>query len=200
VEATTMDNALTAAGPAGAGSVAFEVPAADSAAAAAHFAGRLAFETDVSDVHDDLAAGRLGTDYVLVDVRSEQAWDLGHVPGAVHLPTRRIAARAAEGAPAGPVPPGVPVVVYCWSPGCNGATKAALEFARLGHPVKEMIGGFEYWVREGFAYATRHGLREPAADPLTIPVVSANTVSADTVLAETVLASTVSANAASCGC
>ena len=39
--------------------------------------------------------------------------------------------------------------MYCWGPGCNGATRAALEFARLGHPVKEMLGGFEYWVREG---------------------------------------------------
>jgi rhodanese-related sulfurtransferase len=42
-----------------------------------------------------------------------------------------------------------PVVVYCWGPGCNGAVKAAVNLARMGRPVKEMIGGFEYWVREG---------------------------------------------------
>lgn len=187
-----MDNTLTKVALTGVDSAAFTVPAADSAAAAAHFAARLAFETDVSDVHDDLVAGRLGTDYVLVDVRSAQSWDQGHVPGAVHLPTRQIAVRAAEGALAALVPPGAPVVVYCWGPGCNGATRAALEFARLGHPVKEMIGGFEYWVREGLAYAARHGLREPAADPLTVPVdaVSANTASVNT----------ASANAASCDC
>jgi rhodanese-related sulfurtransferase len=41
------------------------------------------------------------------------------------------------------------VVVYCWGPGCNGAVKAAADLARMGRPVKEMIGGFEYWVREG---------------------------------------------------
>ncbi|HKW08202.1 MAG TPA: hypothetical protein VJS19_11625, partial [Candidatus Dormibacteraeota bacterium] len=40
-------------------------------------------------------------------------------------------------------------VVYCWGPGCNGAARAALELARLGCDVKEMLGGFEYWVREG---------------------------------------------------
>jgi rhodanese-related sulfurtransferase len=181
---TTTDRDLITIGPAGA--VAFAVPAADCAAAAAHFAARLAFETDVSDVHDDLVAGRLGTDYVLVDVRSAQAWDQGHVPGAVHLPTRRIAASAAEGELAASVPPGTPVVVYCWSPGCNGGTKAALEFARLGHPVKEMIGGFEYWAREGFAYATLQGVREPAADPLTVPVAA--------------LPDAVRANATSCDC
>ena len=60
-----------------------------------------------------------------------------------------------------------PIVVYCWGPGCNGATRAALEFARLGHPVKEMLGGFEYWVREGFAYDTADGLMQRPADALT---------------------------------
>jgi rhodanese-related sulfurtransferase len=171
---TTEDSTLTTAAPNGAGSVAFAIPAADRATAAAHFAAKLAFETDITDVHDDLAAGLLGTAYVLVDARSAQAWDQGHVPGAVHLPTRQIAARAAEGTLAAAVPPGTPVVVYCWSPGCNGSTRAALEFARLGHPVKEMIGGFEYWVREGFAYATRQGLSEPAVDPLTAPAGAAS--------------------------
>ena len=45
----------------------------------------------------------------------------------------------------------VPVVTYCWGPGCNGATRAALALAQLGYQVKEMLGGFEYWAREGFA-------------------------------------------------
>jgi hypothetical protein len=29
-----------------------------------------------------------------------------------------------------------------------------------------MIGGFEYWVREGFAYDTVNGPVQPTADPL----------------------------------
>jgi rhodanese-related sulfurtransferase len=32
-------------------------------------------------------------------------------------------------------------VVYCASPHCNGANEAALRLARLGFPVKIMIGG-----------------------------------------------------------
>ncbi|MCD5346491.1 rhodanese-like domain-containing protein [Agromyces sp. H3Y2-19a] len=134
--------------------------AADSESAIRHFEGRLAFETDVSDVAAELAAGAPG--FVLVDTRNEAAWAQGRVPGAVHLPGRRIAGEAAA-----LVPSGVPVVVYCWGPACNGATRAALEFARLGHPVKEMIGGFEYWVREGFAYETDEGLAQRVPDPLT---------------------------------
>jgi hypothetical protein len=59
------------------------------------------------------------------------------------------------------------VVVYCWGPGCNGATNAALQFALLGHPVKEMLGGFEYWVREGFAYDGPGGRVHRGIDALT---------------------------------
>jgi rhodanese-related sulfurtransferase len=133
---------------------------ATRADAIAHFRGRLAFESDVSDVAAALAEADPG--FVLVDTRSEASWRQGHVPGAIHLPGRRIAREAA-----GRIPAGAPVVVYCWGPGCNGATRAALEFALLGHPVKEMLGGFEYWVREGFAYDTVDGLAQRPADPLT---------------------------------
>lgn len=133
---------------------------ADSSAAIVHFRGRLGFEADVSDVAAALAEPDHG--FVLVDTRSDASWAQGHVPGAVHLPGRRIATEAA-----GRIAPGTPVVVYCWGPGCNGATRAALEFALLGHPVKEMLGGFEYWVREGFAYDTAEGPAQLAPDALT---------------------------------
>jgi rhodanese-related sulfurtransferase len=102
---------------------------------------------------------------VVVDARSAASWDQGHIAGAVHLPTAEIAERAAA-----VVPPGATVVVYCWGPGCNGATKAALEFARLGHPVKEMLGGFEYWAREGHPVETGGGtVSRRSPDPLTAP-------------------------------
>ncbi|MGI9822424.1 rhodanese-like domain-containing protein [Agromyces sp. Marseille-Q5079] len=132
---------------------------ADPADAIAHFRGRLGFEADVSDVQAALADGE---PFVLIDTRNDAAWTQGHVPGAVHLPRRDIGARAAS-----IVAVGTPVVVYCWGPGCNGATRAALEFATLGYPVKEMIGGFEYWVREGFAFDTAEGLAQRVPDGLT---------------------------------
>ena len=132
----------------------------EPAEAAAHFARRLAVETDVSDVAAALESGRPG--FVLVDTRSREAWDAGHVPGAVHLRGREIAARApAE------LDRSVPVVTYCWGPGCNGATRAALALSLLGHRVREMLGGFEYWAREGLPVATAEGVRRPAVDPLT---------------------------------
>lgn len=148
-------------------SAVLSVPPAAAHEAIGHFAGRLAFETDVSDLRADL--GLLGGRLVLVDSRSGQAWAQGRIPGAVHVPTARIAGWAADGSLRALVPAGAAVVTYCWGPGCNGATRAALEFARLGHPVKELTGGFEYWVREGFAYDSQWGVRERAPDPLTAP-------------------------------
>lgn len=132
-----------------------------SAAAAAYFGASLALHADVSDVAATLAAdGDPG--FVVLDSRSTASWDQGHVPGAVHLPAALIPERAAA-----LLDPAVPVITYCWGPGCNGATRAALALARLGYQVKEMLGGFEYWVREGFAFETWEGVERRGADPLT---------------------------------
>jgi rhodanese-related sulfurtransferase len=110
---------------------------------AASFAARLAAQTDVSDVHAALESGAPG--FVLIDSRGIEGWRQGHIPGALHLPTIDIPAEAPR-----LLDPAVPVVTYCWSPGCNGATRAALALAQLGYQVKEMLGGIEYWQREGF--------------------------------------------------
>jgi rhodanese-related sulfurtransferase len=106
-----------------------------------YFSAKLSLETDASDVY---AAQRAGDDVVLVDVRGDEAWAQGRIVGAVHMPHAEIADRASA-----EIPAGSNVVVYCWSPGCNGGAKGALEFAKLGYAVREMIGGYEYWMREG---------------------------------------------------
>jgi rhodanese-related sulfurtransferase len=131
--------------------------------AAAHVARRLAVETDPTDVAAAMESGDPG--FVLLDGRSLEAWGRGHEPGAVHLPAREIATRAeAE------LDRSVPVVAYCWSPACNGATRAALALSLLGFRVREMIGGFEYWAREGFPVETADGVTTAPADPLVAPV------------------------------
>ncbi len=131
--------------------------------AVAFFAARLTHQTDVSDVH----AAMEDPPFVLVDSRGTQAWEQGHIPGAVHLPHADIPERAAD-----LIPPGTPVVTYCWGPACNGATRAALALARLGYQVKEMIGGFEYWAREGLPVQTDTATTRTPTDPLTGPVTT----------------------------
>ncbi|MFF4775917.1 hypothetical protein [Microtetraspora fusca] len=51
-------------------------------------------------------------------------------------------------------------------------TRAALALATLGYRVKEMIGGIEYRIREGFPIEGVTGVSRRAADPLTAPVGS----------------------------
>ncbi|WP_306317620.1 MULTISPECIES: rhodanese-like domain-containing protein [unclassified Streptomyces] len=140
------------------------VAPASPSAAAEYFGASLAFHADVSDVAAALASGG-APGFVLLDSRSTESWDQGHVPGAVHLPTALIEEQAER-----VLDRGVPVVTYCWGPGCNGGARAALALARLGFQVKEMLGGFEYWVREGFAYETWEGVERRSADPLTAPL------------------------------
>lgn len=123
------------------------------------FEDRLAFQTDVSDVQ----AAPDGA-FVLIDARGKDAWDQGHLPGAIHLPHADIPARAAD-----LLGKDTPVVTYCWGPGCNGATRAALALAKAGYEVREMIGGVEYWVREGFPLRTAGGDVVLEVDPLTAP-------------------------------
>ncbi len=120
------------------------IPAAPAAEARAHFAARLALETDCADVHAALATGNPG--FVLVDVRGPGAFARGHVPGAVNIPHRELSAERL-----GAYAPDSLFVVYCAGPHCNGGDRGALRFSELGRPVKLMIGGITGWQDEGFA-------------------------------------------------
>jgi len=133
-------------------------PAASPADAARHFAARLSLETDAADVGAAVVAGDLDG-VTIVDVRSADAYAAGHVAGSVHLHHSAIDAHTAAALPEGLL------VVYCWGPGCNGAQKGALRLAAHGRQVKEMLGGFEYYEREGWPVATA---QEAAAAPGTV--------------------------------
>ena len=135
-----------------------------TSAATDHFAAKLRYETDPSDVHADIEAG---TRFVLIDSRGDAAWRQGRLTGALHMPTAAITDRAPV-----ELPFDMPIVTYCWGPGCNGSTRAALEFAKLGYSVTEMIGGYEYWAREGYPTETDAGPVHRDKDELTAPLNS----------------------------
>ena len=128
-----------------------EIPTAASETAAEHFARKLAFETDCSDVHAAFASGKV--DFVLLDVRSPALFNLSHIPGALNLPHGKMTAhRMSEW------PDDTLFVVYCAGPHCNGADKAALRLSRLGLSVKLMIGGLTGWADEGFVFEGEAGV------------------------------------------
>jgi rhodanese-related sulfurtransferase len=88
---------------------------------------KLAYEIDVG------ATSRAQTDgtAVIVDTRKQLSWDHGHIVGAMHLPADTMAT----------LPRDRSLVVYCWGPGCNGATHTARRLLAEGFDVREMIGG-----------------------------------------------------------
>jgi rhodanese-related sulfurtransferase len=130
------------------GSYVTAIPAASSDIATKHFAQRLTVETDCADVADAMRNDI--QDFVLLHVvGTKESYGKRHLPGAIHLPHREITAeRMAEWSPE------TLFVTYCAGPHCNGADQAALKLARLGRPVKIMIGGITGWADEGLHFTT----------------------------------------------
>jgi rhodanese-related sulfurtransferase len=104
----------------------------------------LEFETDCWDVHHAISNDRM--DFVLLDVRGEKLFDQGHIEGAASLPYARI-----NNSNLASYAPETVFVVYCAGPHCNATEKAAIRLAKLGRPVKKMIGGVTGWLDEGFS-------------------------------------------------
>lgn len=108
-----------------------------------HYADKLAYEIDSWDLQEALNNG----DHVIViDARSPQAYAAGHIPGAVSLPHRQMNADATARFDKAAL-----IVTYCDGIGCNASTKGALNMARLGFRVKELMGGLDWWKRDGHA-------------------------------------------------
>jgi rhodanese-related sulfurtransferase len=132
-----------------------QIAPADSAAALAHFEAAFRYETDCWDVHDAISAGK--QDFVLVDVRSPALYARGHAPGAVSIPHAKLIESVLSRYPQDTL-----FVVYCAGPHCNGAHRGAVRLARLGRPVKLMIGGITGWEDEGFALEREEVVRDSA--------------------------------------
>lgn len=103
---------------------------------------KLSFHADAWDVAEDM---RTGIDsIVVIDTRSEALYARGHVPGAISFPHRTMTAESTAALDRSKI-----YVTYCDGIGCNGSTKGAYKLATLGYTVKEMLGGLDFWIRDG---------------------------------------------------
>lgn len=116
---------------------------------------KLSFHADAWDVAEDLRSGVQAL--VVIDTRSEAHYAKGHVPGAINFPHRLMDAASTAALDRSKV-----YVTYCDGIGCNGSTKGAYKLAALGFTVKEMLGGLDFWLRDGQPVATGN---EPGAMP-----------------------------------
>lgn len=106
-----------------------------------HYESKLAFETDAWDLKVALEAQE---NVVVVDARSLDAFQKEHIPGAINIPHRRMNQETTHHLDKSAL-----VVTYCDGIGCNASTKGALNMAKQGFRVKELIGGLDWWKRDG---------------------------------------------------
>ena len=116
---------------------------------AAMMEDKLRFHTDSWDLSVDLKAAV--SDIVVIDARSRDAYAAGHIPGAVSFPHREMAAESTARLDRSKV-----YVVYCDGIGCNASTKGAYKLARLGLRAKELLGGLDWWRRDGHPVTASH--------------------------------------------
>jgi rhodanese-related sulfurtransferase len=112
-----------------------------------YFEAKLNFSTDPRSVRSALEKKEKVT---VVDVRDEKSYKEGHIPGAINLPYDKHSSfegleKEFEGLYKDRF-----IYVYCYNLYCNLSQKAALKFAKLGYPVKEMKGGFQAWKEKNY--------------------------------------------------
>jgi rhodanese-related sulfurtransferase len=86
---------------------------------------------------------------LLLDVREDDEWHAGHVPGATHLPMGQVGDRLGE------IPSDRTVVCVCRVGGRSGSVAGAL--AGAGFDVRNMAGGMLAWERAGLPVTTDTG-------------------------------------------
>jgi sulfur-carrier protein adenylyltransferase/sulfurtransferase len=93
---------------------------------------------------------------VVLDVREQDEWDEGHIPGALHIPRGNLESRVERTVPE----QSRRIVVYC-SAG-NRSAFAAKTLEELGYDdVVSLAGGFTDWKRNGFPVELSSGLDAP---------------------------------------
>ena len=107
------------------------------------YQSKLAFEMDSWDVYEALGNGE---PIVVVDGRSAEAYANEHIPGSVNLPHRELSSANTASLDKSKIH-----VCYCDGIGCNASTKTALKLLTLGFEVRELIGGMDWWKRDGYA-------------------------------------------------
>ena len=111
-----------------------------------HYENKLRYETDSWDLNEAIQNGE---QVVVIDARSPEAFAEGHIPGAINLPHRTMNADSTAHLDRDAL-----YVTYCDGIGCNASTKGALNMARLGFRVKELMGGLDWWKRDGYPIET----------------------------------------------
>jgi len=121
-----------------------------------YFEGRQGLEVlDAERLHRRMQDG----DVVVVDVRPEDEYRAGHIPGAVSIPLEELERRLEE------LPPDREIVAYCRGPYCVMAVEAAELLRARNRKVARMESGLPQWRDLGLPVATGDAAPETDRQP-----------------------------------
>ena len=108
-----------------------------------YYHDKLAYETDSAD----LFTGLNNNEKIrVIDARNQEAYTVEHIPEAINIWHKEMTAKTTRELDSSCL-----YVTYCDGIGCNASTKAAFRMSELGFQVKELIGGLDWWKRDGYA-------------------------------------------------
>ena len=81
---------------------------------------------------------------VAIDARSLEIYEYSHIPSAINIPHKSMNEKSTSH-----LDKNITYVTYCDGIGCNASTKGALNMTKLGFKVKELLGGLDWWIRDG---------------------------------------------------
>jgi ArsR family transcriptional regulator len=92
---------------------------------------------------DELLKRSTAGTVTILDVRPEDEYALGHLPGALNIPLRELEARLGE------MDPGQEVVAYCRGPYCVLSYEAVAQLRARGFKVRRLEDGLPEWRAAG---------------------------------------------------
>ena len=108
----------------------------------AFYEAKLNYETDSWDLNQMIINNE---SVVVIDARSVEAYEKEHIPTAISFPHKTMNEATTKDLDRSKL-----YVTYCDGIGCNASTKGALNLSQLGFNVKELIGGLDWWKRDGY--------------------------------------------------
>ena len=114
------------------------------------YENKLKYEIDSWDLAESLNKGEKIT---VIDARSNASYQLEHIPGSLNIPHREMNEERTKNLDRNNL-----YVCYCDGIGCNASTKGALNMVKLGFNVKELMGGLDWWKRDGYETSGTKGI------------------------------------------
>lgn len=88
---------------------------------------------------------------VLLDVRPEREYNIGHIPKAINIPVERLLAKLKK------LPKGKEYIAYCRGPFCVFADEAVNILSKKGFKARRLVDGFPDWKSRGLEVEVVHG-------------------------------------------